>query len=233
MPVLRSALEDRPEEVAKIRRAARGLIGDLLESAVQPRSRDREMQSASEMKSAAPSDDSSTTVLGFLGCGVIARQVVTGLCRYSSADLRIVVSPRNAAIASALAERWPESVEIALSNQAVVDAASVVCVGVLPTDCNDVLRSLRFRHEQTVLSFVSTSKIADLSSAVFPATRVVRAIPMPPISEGRGPLPMFPRDDKLSAIFDEVGVVIVLDDEVVEADGVVDADGPAHGSTLG
>ena len=123
------------------------------------------------------------------------------------------LSPRNADSAAALAAMWPDRITVAQNNQEVVDMANVVCVAVLPSQCQSVLRALVFSADHTVLSFVSTANIADIQPAVFPAATVVRAIPMPPIAKGAGPLPIYPRNSDVARIFDNVGALLVLDDE--------------------
>jgi len=60
-------------------------------------------------------------------------------------------SARNAATAAELAATWPDKVSVAQSNQAVVDASSIVCVAVLPSQCSTVLREINFRRDHTVL----------------------------------------------------------------------------------
>lgn len=91
--VAAARLEDRPEEVAKIRSAARGVLGKLLKDVVSTSKGDRGeagvWQDSEAMKSAAPRVHDF--VLGFLGTGAITRAVVTGLCRHSSADLKIIL----------------------------------------------------------------------------------------------------------------------------------------------
>jgi hypothetical protein len=46
---------------------------------------------------------------------------------------------------------WPDKVSVAQSNQAVVDASSIVCVAVLPSQYSQVLREISFRRDHTVL----------------------------------------------------------------------------------
>ena len=88
-----TALEDRPEEVAKIRSAARNVLGKLLNDVVSTSKGARGEagggQISEAMKSAALRDHDF--VLGFLGTGAITRAVVTGLCRHSCADLKIIL----------------------------------------------------------------------------------------------------------------------------------------------
>lgn len=63
----------------------------------------------------------------------------------------LACSPRSLATAAELAETWPDKVSVAQSNQAVVDASSIVCVAVLPSQYSTVLREISFRHDHTVL----------------------------------------------------------------------------------
>jgi len=100
--LVQCALEDRPEEVAKIRSAARGVLRGLLQNVLDPdQAAARRPGGRSEdtrvVKSAAPlSGDAQQTVVGFIGVGAITRHVVTGLCRYSTDDLAIVLRCANA-----------------------------------------------------------------------------------------------------------------------------------------
>ena len=215
---LRASLNDRPEEVAKVRSTTRRVVNGLLQEMVQNVNRvgdeSRAKVEPGTMKSAKPLEDDPALVLGFLGSGVITRHVVTGICRHSnSPEIAIVLSPRNSQVSAELAATWPGCVTVASTNQQVVDSASIVCVAVLPAQCEEVLRDLKFRADHAVLSFVSTSKIAEIQRAVAPAATVVRAIPMPPISKGSGPFPMYPRNEHIAKIFADVGTVITLEDE--------------------
>jgi hypothetical protein len=89
-----ASLEDRQEEVEKIRSAARGVLGKLLNDMVStskgsPGGEAGGGQISEAMKSAAPREHDF--MLGFLGTGAITRAVVTGLCRHSCADLKIIL----------------------------------------------------------------------------------------------------------------------------------------------
>ena len=51
---------------------------------------------------------------------------------------RVIVSPRNAEKASALAESFPDLVTVGATNQDVVSASSVVFIGLLPEVAKEV-----------------------------------------------------------------------------------------------
>ena len=69
---------------------------------------------------------------GFIGVGTINAAVVQGLCTCDTPPKAVVLSPRNAEKAAALAASFPDRVRVAESNQAVLDAADWVFVATPP-----------------------------------------------------------------------------------------------------
>lgn len=82
--------------------------------------------------------------LGFVGTGAITSAIVTGLNASDAGRDGILVSPRNAEVAAALAARFP-NVAVAASNQAVLDGSDVVMLAIRPQVTVEVLSSLEFR----------------------------------------------------------------------------------------
>jgi pyrroline-5-carboxylate reductase len=115
--------------------------------------------------------------LGFLGTGAITEAVVAGLCAAPDAP-SFLISPRNAARSRALATQFP-NVRVASDNQAVLDQADTVFLAVRPQDIVAALDGLRFRREQTIISFVALLPMARLKGLVTPAERICRAVPLP------------------------------------------------------
>lgn len=154
--------------------------------------------------------------LGFIGTGTISKAVITGLLRNlpeETADiLDVVVSPRNAETARELAETFP-AVAIATSNQEVIDLCDHVCLAVTPQIAHDVLSALTFRPDHTLISFIATVDHATLQTLCAPANAIHLTIPMPPIAEGLGPLPLFPPSNELAILFQRTAEVIQLDNE--------------------
>lgn len=76
--------------------------------------------------------------LGFVGTGAITSAIVTGLNAAGIDGDTILVSPRNAETAAALAAKFP-NVTVAASNQAVLDGSNVVIIAVRPRrqQCGD------------------------------------------------------------------------------------------------
>ncbi len=80
--------------------------------------------------------------LGFVGTGTIASAMVIGLRAAGNTD-PIILSPRNAEIAADLAGRF-DNVQVASTNQAVLDASDLVVLAVRPQIASSVLPELRF-----------------------------------------------------------------------------------------
>ena len=153
---------------------------------------------------------SSAGTLGFVGTGTIAAAMIEGLAL--SGSEKIIVSPRNADIATGLAARFP-NVTIAPDNQAVVDASDMVVLSVRPQIADEVLRPLDFRPDQHVLSLIATISLDYLNEVTAPAATVTRAVPLPPVARGQGPTAMFPPDARVKALYDRLGIAIELGDE--------------------
>ncbi len=149
--------------------------------------------------------------LGFIGGGAITDAVVQGLHAAGNAGHEIHLSPRSEARSRALAARY-ESVIREDSNAAVVAKSDIVFLAVRPQQMPELV-GLRFRAEQTVVSFLAGTPIDQLRPFVAPAARLVRVEPLPCIRLGQGPILMTPSDPTVEALFDKLGDLIVLTDE--------------------
>ena len=145
--------------------------------------------------------------IGFIGTGVIAEAVITGLLRSNNAPEAVVVSPRNAARAAALAEKHPE-VTVAKDNQAVIDACETVCLSIRPQIADEVLGGLSFREDITVVSFVPTYTAPILRGLIGPVAKIVRMIPLPASARGLGPVLIFPGDSEVEETFGGIGTIV-------------------------
>ena len=150
--------------------------------------------------------------LGFMGTGNISSDVITGICNSKISFKRIVVSPRNKQKAQKLKKKF-KRVSIAKSNQDVIDKSDWVFLGVVPKVGEKILHRLNFKTNQTIVSFISTIDYAQLKKIVKKKAKIVRAIPMPPISLGKGPVPIFPPDKKVKIFFDKIGTTIEIKSE--------------------
>lgn len=150
------------------------------------------------------------TTYGVLGVGALARAVVTGLCRDVADPPDVVLSPRGAANAAALAERFA-TVRVADDNQGVVEAADVVLV-CLPVDGIDVLGELVWRPEHVVVSAVAGPDVDRVRELVAPAARVCLCVPMPPVADRAGLTPVHPPLPEARALFDRLGGTLEVED---------------------
>jgi pyrroline-5-carboxylate reductase len=92
--------------------------------------------------------------LGFIGTGEITSSIVTGLCSSVTMPHSIRLSPRNAAIAKKLANRF-NGVSISSCNQDVLDHCDTIVIAVRPQVARDVLSELHFRPDHQVVSLAA------------------------------------------------------------------------------
>jgi pyrroline-5-carboxylate reductase len=156
-------------------------------------------------------DCSPMARLGFIGAGTITDAVVQGLHAAGNTKHDIHLSPRSEARSRALAARY-ERVIREDSNEAVVAKSDIVFLAVRPQQMPELV-GLRFRAEQTVVSFLAGTPIDQLRPFVAPAARLVRVVPLPCIGLGQGPILMMPSDPTVEALFGKLGDLIVLTDE--------------------
>jgi len=76
-----------------------------------------------------------------------------------------------------------------------------------------ILPSLKFRSKQKVISFIATINLAQLKKVIGKKVKIVRAIPLPPISLKKGPVPICPPDRKVKSFFDKIGTTLEVKNE--------------------
>ena len=150
--------------------------------------------------------------LGFLGTGKIASSVITGICTSKISFQKILVSPRNRNIAQKLKKRF-RKVYIAKTNQEIVDKCNWIFLAVTPKVGKKILPKLKFRSNQKVVSFIATINLAQLKNILGRKIKIVRAIPLPPISFKKGPVPICPPDKQVKSFFDKIGTTVEIKNE--------------------
>ena len=150
--------------------------------------------------------------LGFIGTGKIASSVITGICKSKINFKKIIISPRNKKIAKNLKQKF-KKVIIAKDNQEIVDKCDWVFLSVTPTIGNKIIKDLKFKSTQTVISFISTITLSQLKKMIKVRAKIVRAIPLPPISLKKGTVPICPPNKKVKAFFDKVGTTVEIKNE--------------------
>ncbi len=150
--------------------------------------------------------------LGFIGTGKIASSVITGICNSNISFSKILISPRNKSIAQKLKKKF-KKVSIAENNQEIINKCNWVFLSVTPTVGTKIIKDLKFKSNQTVISFISTITLTQLKKAIKVKAKIVRAIPLPPISLKKGPVPIYPPNKNVKDFFNKIGTTIEIDDE--------------------
>ncbi len=150
--------------------------------------------------------------LGFIGTGKITSSVVTGICRSKISFKKILLSSRNKNIARKLKRQF-RKVSIAKNNQEIVNSCNWVFLAVTPPVGQKIIKNLKFRSSQTVVSFISTMTLPQLKKAIKVKAKIVRAIPLPPISLKKGPVPICPPNKQVKNFFDKLGTTVEIKNE--------------------
>jgi pyrroline-5-carboxylate reductase len=146
-----------------------------------------------------------------IGVGALGAAIVTGLCEDVDEPPEVLLSPRNADVATGLARRF-ETVDVAADNQAVVDGADVVLLCVRPQVSSAVLGELRFPAERLVISAMAGVPVRVLERLVAPATEIARVIPLPSVARREGITPVHPPNEAAVALFDRLGEAVEVAD---------------------
>ena len=151
-------------------------------------------------------------ILGFIGTGKIATSVITGICTSKIPFAKILVSPRNKAIAQKIEKKF-KNVAIAKHNQEIVDSSNWIFLSITPTVGKKIIKNLKFKANQTIISFISTITLSELKKTIKVKATIVRAIPLPPISLKKGPVPICPPNKKVKEFFNKIGTTIEIKNE--------------------
>jgi len=151
-------------------------------------------------------------ILGFIGVGKISTSVIKGIQSSKVKYKKIILSPRNLKISNQLKNKY-QKIEIAKNNQEVIDKSNWVFLGVTPSVGNKIIKGLNFNSNQTIISFISTIKLSHLKKIIKVKAKIVRAIPLPPISLKKGPVPIFPPNKKVKNFFNKLGTTVEIKNE--------------------
>ncbi len=150
--------------------------------------------------------------IGFIGTGKIASSVIKGICSSKILFNKILISPRNKNNAKNLKKKF-KKVRVAENNQQIVDKCSWIFLSVTPTVGEKIIKELKFKKSQTVISFISTITLSQLKKAIKVKAQIVRATPLPPISLKKGPVPICPPNKKVKSFFNKIGTTIEIKNE--------------------
>ncbi|QSB04706.1 NAD(P)-binding domain-containing protein [Natronoglycomyces albus] len=141
--------------------------------------------------------------IGIIGVGEIGRALVTGL-QDTNSPPHVWLSPRNAPTASALSAQF-EAVRVCADNQEVVDHSQIVVISVRPSDQDAALDGLRISREKTVINVMAGVFNDDLRRRLSTEAAIVRAIPLPAVSQCQAITVVSPSHPQVNELFDQLG----------------------------
>jgi pyrroline-5-carboxylate reductase len=150
--------------------------------------------------------------LGFIGTGKIASAVITGICNSKIPYKNIIISHRNKSIAQSLKKKFKKII-ISKNNQEIVNSCDWIFLSVTPAVGEKIIKDLKFKSAQTIISFISTITLAQLKKAIKVKAKIIKAIPLPPISLKKGPVPICPPNKKVKDFFNKIGTTVEIKNE--------------------
>ena len=150
--------------------------------------------------------------LGFIGTGKISSSVIQGITKSKINYKKILISSRNKKIANSLKEAYSK-ILIVKDNQKIIDNCNWIFLAITPNVGKKIIPKLKFKNNQTIISFISTINLSDLKKMIKAKVKIIRAIPLPPISQMKGPVPICPPDKKVKSFFDKIGYTIEIKNE--------------------
>ena len=150
--------------------------------------------------------------IGFIGTGQIAKSTILGILKSNLKVEKIYISQRNKKI-SRLLRKKSKKIKIINNNQGIINKSNWVFLSITPTVGNQILKDLKFKKNQTIISFISTINMSQLKKYIKVKATIVRAIPLPPISLKAGPVPIFPPNKNVKRFFNQIGTTIEIKNE--------------------
>ena len=152
--------------------------------------------------------------LGFIGTGEISKAVIKGIIRSKIKFSKIYISNRNNKISKQLSKS-NKKISIMKDNQKIIDACEWVFLAITPVVGKKIIKELKFKKKHTIISFISTIKMKELKKFIKVKATIVRAIPLPPISLKKGPIPIYPPNKKVKRFFNNLGTTVEIKNEAL------------------
>jgi len=150
--------------------------------------------------------------LGFIGTGKITSAVITGICSSNISYKKIIISHRTKSVAQKLKKRF-KKITISNNNQEIINSCDWIFLSVTPIVGEKIIKNLKFKSNQIIISFISTITLAQLKKAIKVKAKIIRAIPLPPISLKKGPVPICPPNKKVKDFFNKIGTTVEIKNE--------------------
>ena len=150
--------------------------------------------------------------IGFIGTGHITKSVIHGILGSKLKINKIIISKRNHKISLTLKNK-SKKIQVFNNNQKIINKSDWVFLSVTPEVGHKILPHLKFKKNQTIISFISTIKMKELKKYIKLKSKIVRAIPLPPISIRKGPVPIYPPNKNVKKFFDHLGTTVEIKNE--------------------
>ncbi|MGF6261873.1 pyrroline-5-carboxylate reductase [Paraburkholderia youngii] len=151
------------------------------------------------------------TTLGILGVGDLTEKMVRGLVRSGQLVASAIhLSPRNGKKADALAREY--GCVVHSSNQAVVDAADVLLVGVRPAQLEGLANELVLRAGQPLVSVAAGVTVKQLAS-LFGEREISRAMVSYASEINQSTVAVFPGESGAEQVLSTLGTLVRLKTE--------------------
>ena len=150
-------------------------------------------------------------ILGFIGTGKISSSIIFGIFKSKLKVKRIYISSRNRNIAKKLAQK-SRKIKVVKDNQEIVNKSSVIILGITPNVGNKILKKLKFKKNKRIISLISTINLDKLKKLT-KNKNIVRATPLPPIENKKGPIVIYPPNKFVKNLFNHLGEVIEIKNE--------------------
>lgn len=148
--------------------------------------------------------------LGIIGVGEFASYCVAGL-RNAGNKHPIYLSPRNAQVSQALADR--HQCIVMSSNAEVIERCDVLVLCVRPQHWPALANEISVKPGQLVMSGMAGIPLATLRRALHEAGDIVRFIPSSSAEDNQGAVPLFPHHSDAATLLSALGKVIEFDEE--------------------
>ena len=104
-------------------------------------------------------------ILGFIGTGKISSSVITGIVKSSIKYKKIFISARNKNISKELKKKF-KKIYIEKDNQEIINKSDWIFLAITPKVGERIIKNLKFRTSQTIVSFISTMTLPQLKKAI-------------------------------------------------------------------
>jgi pyrroline-5-carboxylate reductase len=146
--------------------------------------------------------------IGFIGTGKITNSCVRSL---TGKGHNIMITERNIDISSTLSDLFDDVV--VGTAQSVVEETDLVCLALRENDTDEVLSSLSFKKNHSIISFMLGVNLNRLLNLCSPASDIAITIPLPMIERVNCPLPVYPASESLKTVFGDKNSIIELSSE--------------------